>query len=278
MRSKLRILLILLLVIAGIVVTVYPSLSNYVNTLHGSYAIQALSDQVERTNSEELDRQRRLAEAYNSALTGVMAEAGENTAQDGYDDILDFGNGIMGYIQIPKINVKLSIYHGVSEAVLQKGVGHMPESAFPIGGSGNHAVLTGHTGLPSAELFTNLTELAKGDLFYITVLDETLAYQVDQINVVLPYEVNALVSEGGKDYCTLVTCTPYGINTHRLLVRGERVPLDEEIIVGQTAMVIGDGVKVPLELKVAAVAVTALLAAAFLVLIPRKRGKYERRK
>ena len=132
------------------------------------------------------------------------------------------GDGMMGYIEIPEIDIYLPIYHGVSEEVLSKGIGHMPNSAFPIGGEGNHAVLTGHTGLPSAKLFTDLTELEEGDRFYIHILDLVLCYTVDQIKVVLPNEGQDLSIVPGKDYCTLVTCTPYGINSHRLLVRGIR--------------------------------------------------------
>lgn len=198
----------------GVAVLAYPMVSNFINQQHGSYAIQELREQLQQVDSGEIARQRRLAEEYNAALP----EQGEN-----YDAILNFGNGIMGYIQIPKISVDLPIYHGSDEEVLTKGVGHMPESAFPIGGEGNHSVLTGHTGLPSAELFTDLTELEEGDLFYITILGDTLVYQVDQIKVVLPSEGQDLAEVPGKDYCTLVTCTPYGVNSHRLLVRGIRV-------------------------------------------------------
>ena len=128
----------------------------------------------------------------------------------------------MGYIDIPTIDAHLPIYHGTDEEVLAKGVGHVPDTAFPIGGIGNHSVLTGHTGLPSAKIFTDLTELAEGDLFYIHILNETLVYEVDQIQVVLPSQLDNLLPVADRDYCTLVTCTPYGINSHRLLVRGQR--------------------------------------------------------
>lgn len=276
MSNKVRIVLVIVLVIAGIAVMVYPSLSNYVNTLHSSYAVQELNQQLSNVDSAALTEQRELAEAYNDSLYGgISADAfSEDPAavRDDYEKIMDFGNGIMGYIQIPKISVELSIYHGVSSTVLQNGVGHMPDSAFPIGGPGNHSVLTGHTGLPSAELFTDLTELVVGDMFYITILGETLAYEVDQILVVLPYEVDDLAPSRGRDYCTLVTCTPYGINSHRLLVRGERVQLDQKTIKKQVASVSDDSVKMPLELMAAAAAVGALLIIALVVIVrPEKK-------
>lgn len=274
MGGKLRILIVILLVIAGICVMVYPSLSNYVNTIHSSYAIQEFSEQLSQTDSAALDHQRRRAEEYNDALSGGIADEEDEDGQsilNEYEQIMDFGNGIMGYIQIPKIDVELSIYHGVSDTVLQKGVGHVPRSAFPIGGPGNHSVLTGHTGLPSAELFTDLTELAEGDLFYLNTLNETLVYEVDQITVVLPHEVDELTSTRGRDYCTLVTCTPYGINSHRLLVRGERVQMSETTAVHPVAANSEEDVPIPAELLIAAGAIVLLLIAAAAVPLRRKK-------
>lgn len=211
----------LLLLLVGVGILAYPSVSNLINRSHGSYAIEQLQIKLKSVDTEEKERQRRLAEEYNALL-------GQEEMEDKYNDILDFSHGIMGYIRIPKIHVDLPIYHGVEEDVLLKGVGHLPNSAFPIGGEGNHAVLTGHTGLPSAKLFTDLTELEEGDLFYISILDETLAYRVDQTKVVLPSEGGDLTRVPGQDYCTLVTCTPYGINSHRLLVRGQRTQMLQE--------------------------------------------------
>lgn len=202
------------LLLIGVGVLAYPPVSDYVNRLHGSYAIQTLQEQVGQATDTQLAEQRRLAQSYN-------ADPSQSTV--GYQDILDYGGGIMGYIDIPSIDVHLPIYHGVDSDVLAKGVGHLPESSFPIGGEGNHAVLTGHTGLPGAHLFTDLTELDEGDEFSIHILEEELTYRVDQITVVLSHETGDLAPRAGKDYCTLVTCTPYGINSHRLLVRGERV-------------------------------------------------------
>lgn len=219
MRKRNTTLLVLLL-LAGAGIFLYPAVSNFVNHLNGSYAIAQMQRQLV---DADIAQQRQLARSYNARLTEGEPE--------GYEEILDLANGIMGSILIPKIDVNLPIYHGTDEDVLTKGVGHLPSSAFPIGGEGNHAVLTGHTGLPSAKLFTDLTELEEGDTFYIHILEETLAYQVDQIKVVLPSEGQDLTAVPGEDYCTLVTCTPYGVNSHRLLVRGHRVEAAEEVLV-----------------------------------------------
>ena len=222
--NKRNTILLVLLLLLGIGILTYPMVSNLVNRFHGSYAIQEFQTRVENA---DITAEREKAVEYNEKIRDsipVDGFASEQTdADDSYNGILNFGGGMMGYLQIPKIDVNLPIYHGTSEEVLAKGVGHLTQSALPIGGEGNHAVLTGHTGLPSAELFNDLTELQEGDSFYIGVLGEKLTYQVDQIKVVLPSEGQDLTAVPGEDYCTLVTCTPYGINTHRLLVRGHRV-------------------------------------------------------
>lgn len=212
MGKKRTVFLAVLLLLMGIGIMAYPTVSNYVNQQNGSYAIQQLLEQD--AGDEAMLAQLSLAREYNRQLAAGTPE--------GYDHILDFGGGLMGYIEIPKISLRLPIYHGVSDEVLNRGVGHLPDTAFPIGGSGNHAVLTGHTGLPSARLFTDLAELASGDLFHITIAGQTVTYTVDQILVVLPQETEALNRIPDLDCCTLVTCTPYGINSHRLLVRGIR--------------------------------------------------------
>lgn len=204
------------LIALGLGVLLYPAISSAVNRRSGSYAIQEWEAQVRNLENDELNRQMEQAEAFNDAL-----RSGEEP--EGYHRILDFGNGMIGYIRIPSIKVDLPIYHGVEEDVLSRGAGHLPESSFPIGREGDHAVITGHTGLPSARLFTDLTKLQKGDLFYVRVLDRELCYAVDNIQVVLPSESGALAAVPGEDLCTLVTCTPYGVNSHRLLVRGTRV-------------------------------------------------------
>lgn len=260
MNRKHRHLTVIALVIAGLAVMVYPSLSSYLNAIHSSRAVQELAVRLDAAGSETLRKQRRLAEEYNRTLAG-----------DEYDKILDFGNGVMGFLRIPEIGVELPIYHGVSDTVLQKGAGHLPGSALPIGGAGNHCILTGHTGLPSAELFTNLTELAVGDQFELHVLEEVLVYEVDQITVVLPHEVEALGAVTGRDYCTLVTCTPYGINSHRLLVRGERVSTGVEAVLRQKTDASDGRVPLPPELIGVGGFVLLLLAAGGWILV-RKEG------
>ena len=264
------IVLALLLLLIGVGVLSYPALSNYINQRNGSAAIQALNGKMEQTERGTVAKERRRAEAYNAALSDVIDSDAFGAAGNGeYYDILDFGNGVMGYIQIPKIGVSLPIYHGVSDQTLTKGVGHLPQSAFPIGGEGSHAVLSGHTGLPTARLFTDLTELEIGDLFYIYVPEQTAAYQVDQIRVVLPSETEDLMAVPGADYCTLVTCTPYGINSHRLLVRGSRIALEQEALQAQQTLAGEPGA--PIGLVVAAVAAAALLGCIAVVIFAKKK-------
>lgn len=213
----------IVLLVLGIGILMYPLISDGINRINGSYAIDQMQLELE---NKDLAQQRSLAEEYNrslqqSQIADVFSQ--EDAVPPEYEEALNVSDGMMGYIQIPKINVNLPIYHGTGEDVLAKGIGHLPQSALPIGGKGNHTVLTGHTGLPSAKLFTDLTELETGDSFSIHVLGEKLTYCIDQIKVVLPSEGQDLTAVSGEDYCTLVTCTPYGINSHRLLVRGTRV-------------------------------------------------------
>lgn len=256
MRKRNTVLLVIMLLF-GAGILLYPSVSNFINRLNGSYAMEQLRQELVNV---DLQMQRQLAEAYNAQLMEGEPE--------GYADILDLSNGIMGTIRIPKIDVNLPIYHGTDEAVLAKGVGHLPNSAFPIGGKGNHSVLTGHTGLPSAMLFTDLTELSEGDTFSINILDDSLVYRVDQIKVVLPSEGQDLAAVPGEDYCTLVTCTPYGINSHRLLVRGRRVEAVQEEIVRQQVQ--SQSEDFPWWIALTAVAALILLIL-LLILAMRKR-------
>lgn len=224
-------ILIVVLIVAGLLVMLYPTISNIYNEMTSSYAIQEFNEHLADQSEEKLAEQRRMAELYNSALEKSLGNIDADCPYE-YEDIMDFGNGMMGYIEIPVIDVYLPVYHGVDESVLSKGVGHIPKTAFPIGGVGNHSVLTGHTGLPSAELFTDLEEMKEGDMFYVHIAGDVVAYEVDQILVVLPEEVDGIMPTAGEDYCTLVTCTPYGINSHRLLVRGHQVEIEavEEVV------------------------------------------------
>ena len=223
-----RILVIIVMTLAGIGLFAYPAVSNYIFARNCSTATQEYDDSIARLDAEILERAWREAQIYNENLEGnpvhdpFLAGSGMVMA-DNYYQVLDLhGDGVMGYISIPKIAVKIPVYHGTAEETLLKGVGHLEGSSMPIGGPGTHSVLTGHTGLANAKMFTDLVKLSQGDEFYLHILDQTLAYKIDQTKVVLPENTADLQRELEMDYCTLVTCTPYGINSHRLLVRGER--------------------------------------------------------
>lgn len=232
MKTK---ILISILLLSGALILLYPSISDYINSLSQAQVVENYTNQVEKMEDEEMEQELEKARAYNENLarTVVIDPFTETMGQELEEDYLNVLNvdGQMGTIIIPKINVELPVYHGTSAEVLQKGIGHLQNTAVPVGGEGTHAVLSGHRGLPSAKLFSDLDEMEIGDMFYIQVLNETLAYQVDQILTVLPDQTEALQPVEGKDYVTLVTCTPYGVNTHRLLVRGVRTaftPEDQE--------------------------------------------------
>lgn len=212
----------------GAAVFCYPAVSNYLNQKNQAQVVQNYEQAVAGQDEDFLAEEWAKAEEYNENLAGdpvhdPFVPGSGYALPDNYMDVLNL-DGVMGRITIPKIDVDLPIYHGTDAETLEKGVGHIESTSLPIGGEYRHAVLTGHRGLPSAELFTRLDELEQGDRFYIHVLDATLAYQVDQLLTVEPQELENLVAEPGQDYVTLVTCTPYGINTHRLLVRGTRHP------------------------------------------------------
>lgn len=217
------ILLLILLIGAGLIA--YPSFANWWNSFHQSRAVASYAETAANMNTEEYERIISKAQAYNRKLSrsGILWTLDEDEEKE-YKEQLDIGtSGIMGYIDIPKIDVMLPIYHGIDESILQVAVGHIPGTSLPVGGKGSHCVVSGHRGLPSARLFTDIDKLVEGDTFTITVLNKTLTYEVDQIRTVLPTDLSDLQIEKGKDYVTLVTCTPYGINTHRLLVRGHRI-------------------------------------------------------
>ena len=202
----------------------YPSAADYWNNFHQYRAIMEYADQVANMKTEEYLAYIQAAHEYNRKLTGrgIVWERGVDLEQ--YESVLNFNNnGNMGYIDIPKINIKLPIYHGISDEVLQRSIGHLPETSLPVGGKSTHCVLSGHRGLPSARLFSDLDKLVEGDVFTLSILNETYSYEVDRIRVVKPEDLSELRIIPGQDLCTLVTCTPYGVNTHRLLVRGHRV-------------------------------------------------------
>ena len=223
----------LLIFAAGVGIFVYPAVSNRLAERRQAEAIERYEADVTVLEPEEIEEQKARAWEYNQNLAedelhDPFLQGDQYVISSGYNDVLNYNeDGIMAYVEIPCIDVNLPIYHGTSEEVLQKGAGHLAASSLPIGGEGIHSVISAHRGLPSAKLFTDLDEMEIGDVFYIHVLDETLAYQVDQIETVEPDELNSLRVVKGRDLVTLLTCTPYAVNTHRLLVRGTRIPYEE---------------------------------------------------
>lgn len=221
-KDRMNIILVLVFII-GLSVMLYPIVSDYWNSRTQSRAVATYNETVESMDYEERDRMLEAAEEYNVKLLGLETPFVNYDQIDGYEELLDVsGTGIMGYVTIPKIDVELPIYHGTDDAVLQVAAGHLKGSSLPVGGAGTHSVLSAHRGLPSASLFTDLDEMEEGDTFTITVLDRSMTYQVDQIRIVEPQEIEELRIDPAEDYVTLMTCTPYGINSHRLLVRGVR--------------------------------------------------------
>ncbi len=251
----------------------YPVLSNWICEYTASVEIASYNSVLEEQDTSELDAMLEAASEYNAALSG----SGDSDSVADYDSLLALTDAI-GYIEIPKIGVYLPIYHGVEDDVLQKGIGHMPETSLPVGGESTHAVLSGHTGLPAAKLFTDLDQLEVGDMFYIHVLNRILAYEVDQIKVVLPDETDDIRIVEGEDYVTLLTCTPYGVNSHRLLVRGTRVEFSPEVVSVQAPADTETKQKIPVEkiLWYGAVAfgIVLMIIVLLILLLPgRRRGK-----
>lgn len=229
-KKHISTIFIVLIFLAGLSFMLYPTVSNLWNRAHQSRAIATYSEQVEKLDDSENQDMLKAARKYNKSLL-KKSDHWKLSKKDKkkYESLLDIsGTGIMGYIEIPKIDCSLPIYHGTDEGALQIAIGHLEGSSLPVGGKSTHCVLSGHRGLPSARLFTDLDQMEEGDLFILNVLGKKLAYEVDQIRVVLPEETSDLEITEGEDLCTLVTCTPYGINTHRLLVRGHRTKYVEE--------------------------------------------------
>lgn len=232
MKKKIITICAAVLFLTAFGLTLYPLVSNYVNQKYASEIQTAYQELIQQTDDSVLQEARQRAIAYNRAIipgtAGAYSEEALLSAAEEYENQLNIaGNGIMGYVEIPKIQVNLPIYHGTDAEVLDRGVGHLLGSSLPVGGENTHTILSGHSGMASQKMFTDLEQLTQGDVFYLNVLNETLAYQVIQISTVLPYETELLSIVPDADLCTLVTCTPYGVNTHRLLVRGSRIPYEE---------------------------------------------------
>ena len=233
---KRKIILILTAVISLVLalgIALYPMISAIYNEQHQSKIHTEFLQQVEDTDDSKLQEALQHARAYNAALTGILADENFSEtalmgASEDYDAQLNVtGRGIMGYVSVPKINVTLPIYHGTDSGTLERGIGHLLGTSLPVGGDSTHSVLTAHSGMASQRMFSDLPQLKEGDVFYLEVLNDTLAYQVDQIKTVLPHDTTYLGIEANQDLCTLVTCTPFGVNSHRLLVRGHRIPYEE---------------------------------------------------
>ncbi len=271
-KSGFSTIILIIVFLVGLSLLLYPTISDYWNSLHQSRAIAEYAEEVANLDDELYAKILSDAQDYNEALLENIDRYSMSDAERAeYSSLLNVsGSGVIGYIEIPIIGCSLPIYHGTSEAVLQIGVGHIEGSSLPVGGVGSHCVLSGHRGLPSARLFTDLDKLDTGDTFILRVLDETLTYEVDQILIVLPNEMDALEIDPKEDYCTLVTCTPYGRNTHRLLVRGHRVENQEE---AKTVRVTADALQIEPVIVAPLVAVPMLLTLLIIMLINTHRRK-----
>lgn len=263
--------ILVIVLIAGLSLLLYPTVSNYWNSLHQTRAIATYSESVAAISDEEYARLWNSARNFNYRIPNRSnVYLMDEKEQEEYKSLLNVdGSGVMGYVEIPEIDVILPIYHGTSESVLQVAVGHLEWTSLPTGGTGTHCVLSGHRGLPSAKLFTNLDKLETGDTFTLNILDDVLTYEVDQILIVLPSETSALQIVENEDYCTLVTCTPYGINTHRLLVRGHRIETEEK---AAALRVTSEALQIDTKLVALTVALPILLFLLIVLLIgTRKR-------
>lgn len=261
--------LLVFILLAGVVLLLYPPVSDYWNSFHQSQVIANYAEEIHNIDDDRYDELINSAQAYNETLLSRTNEYLLNDEQkEQYESLLNVsGVGAMGYIEIPSIGCTLPIYHGTSNAVLQIAVGHLEWTSLPVGGENTHCVLSGHRGLPSAKLFTDLDKMVVGDLFMLRILDEILTYEVDQILIVEPHETDALLIEPEKDYCTLVTCTPYGVNTHRLLVRGHRV---ENVEIAKKIRITADAIQIEPLLVAPIVAAPVLLVLLILLMLPQK--------
>ena len=277
MKKRSSTVLLILICLAGAALLLYPTVSEAWNRRHQSHAITGYSSFVQEMKDDESETVLEAAREYNRGiLPGSIPQMTEERLEEYKTQLDPLGTGIMGYVEIPSIQCTLPIYHGTEETVLAAAVGHIEWSSLPVGGESTHCVLSGHRGLPSAKLFTHLDELSEGDIFLIKVLNETLTYEVDKISVVLPDEVNSLCVMEGEDLCTLVTCTPYGINTHRLLVRGHRV---ENSKYGGNVHVTADATVIkPLTVFPFAAAPLLLSLVIGLIIYDRQKKKRERRR
>ncbi len=271
MKGRLTTIILVAVFLVGLSVLLYPAISNFINEKNQSRAIESYSETATGMSDEEKEKFFAVAEDYNKRLFETPGGFFTPESISGYDDVLNLtGNGIMGYISIEKIRIDLPIYHGTEDTVLSVAAGHLEGSSLPVGGENTHCVISAHRGLPSAKLFTDLDRLDVGDIFTITVLDRLITYEIDQIRTVEPNEVGELQIVSDKDYCTLLTCTPYGINTHRLFVRGRRI----ENIEGKSVIfVTADAFRIETIIVAPAVAAPMLLILLIRLMMPQKKSK-----
>ena len=271
MKKHITTILLILVLVVGLSLILYPTIADWWNSFHQSRAIADYDAILSEMKEEDYTHLFEAAMAYNEQLRQLKFPLMHYDQVPGYDDLLDItGTSIMGYIDIPSIQVELPIYHGTSEGVLQIAAGHVEGSSLPTGGENTNCVISAHRGLPSARLFTDLDKMQIGDTFTLSVVDRILTYEVDQILTVLPHEVEPLYVQEGEDYCTLVTCTPYGINTHRLLVRGTRIENAEEVVVKR---VTADAVQIQPLLVAPMVAAPILLLLLIILILPKPKKK-----
>ncbi len=271
MKKHLPTVILIVVFFTGLSLVLYPTVSDWWNSFHQTRAIVDYAQEVEKLDNHTYEQLLSAATAYNETLrrqSNRFVLSAEEVKT--YNALLDIsGTGIMGYIEIPEIKASLPIYHGTDDAVLSIAIGHIAGSSLPVGGESTHCVLSGHRGLPSAKLFTNLDKLSEGDTFLIRTLNETLTYEVDQIRIVEPSAIGTLEIEEGKDYCTLVTCTPYGVNTHRLLVRGHRIETAES---ASSVRVTSDALQIE-PMLIAPVVAAPMLLILLLILLMKSRKK-----
>jgi len=271
MKKKLTTIIPVIILLIGIGVFFYPTVANYWNSFHQSKAIRVYAEEVENLNDEEYARILEEAVSYNEkiAKNGIRWVLTDEKKAE-YENTLNLGGtGMMAYIEIPKISVTLPIYHGTNDEVLARSIGHIEGSSLPTDASSVHCVLSGHRGLPSAKLFSDLDEITEGDVFMIRTLNEVLTYEVDQIRVVEPSDLSTLAIEKGKNYCTLVTCTPYGVNTHRLLVRGHRIETEDS----HEIMILAEALQIKTTYVALVIAVPLLFILAIIALLFRRKPK-----
>ena len=272
MKNHRSTILLILILLIGLSLMLYPSFADWWNSFHSSRAIASYVEQVANIDDAQYEELWDAAWDYNQSLLHRPNDfLLSDEQQEIYKSLMDFGgNGIMGYIEIPMIDVMLPIYHGTKESVLQIAVGHLDWTSLPVGGGGSHCVVSGHRGLPSARLFTDLDKLKIGDVFMLHVLNEILTYEIDQILIVEPRDTDPLLIEPGKDLCTMITCTPYGINSHRMLVRGHRIESQEE---AKVIRITADAVRIEPLMVAPFVAVPILLVLLIILLLPKQKKR-----